>query len=103
MRDDRNDASGPCGGPIGFAGIAFVTNRCTRLDVRAEVEQGFEMPCVRSFPARQVEANEVPGLVGFGVDFRCEATARAPERLAFLPPFAPAAETWARTMVESNI
>jgi hypothetical protein len=32
-----------------------------------------------------------------------EAPARAAERLVVLPPFAPAAETWARTTVESNI
>jgi len=37
------------------------------------------------------------------VDFRRKATARPPEGLIFLPPFAPAAETCARTTVESNI
>ena len=37
------------------------------------------------------------------MDFRREPAARAAERLIFLPPFAPAAETWARTIVESNI
>jgi hypothetical protein len=37
------------------------------------------------------------------VDFRRESAARAAERLIVLPPFAPAAETWARTTVESNI
>ena len=37
------------------------------------------------------------------MDFRRETAARAAERLTVLPPFAPAAETWARTMVESNI
>jgi hypothetical protein len=31
-----------------------------------------------------------------------EAAARAAERLALLPPFAPAAETWARAVVLSN-
>jgi hypothetical protein len=37
------------------------------------------------------------------VDLGRESAARAPERLTVLPPVAPAAETWARTTVESNI
>ena len=37
------------------------------------------------------------------VDLGREAAARASERLILLPPFAPAAETCARTTVESNI
>src|SRR5262245_56266689 len=37
------------------------------------------------------------------VDFGREAATRAAERLIILPPLAPAAETWARTTVESNI
>jgi sugar lactone lactonase YvrE len=55
------------------------------------------------FAAGQVEGDDIPGGVRFCVDFRGEAAARAPERLAFLPPFAPAADTCARTTVESNI
>ena len=41
--------------------------------------------------------------IGLEMDFRREAAARPAERLIFLPPFAPAAETCARTTVESNI
>ncbi|KQP28804.1 hypothetical protein ASF27_20850 [Methylobacterium sp. Leaf102] len=37
------------------------------------------------------------------MDLRRETAPRATERLILLPPFAPAAETWARTTVESNI
>ena len=37
------------------------------------------------------------------MDLGREAAARAAERLIVLPPLAPAAETWARTTVESNI
>ena len=44
-----------------------------------------------------------PVEIDLEVDFRREAAARAAERLILLPPFAPAAETWARTTVESNI
>ena len=36
------------------------------------------------------------------MDFGREAAARAAERLALLPPFAPAAETWARAVVLSK-
>jgi hypothetical protein len=41
--------------------------------------------------------------VALQVDLGAEATTRATERLALLPPFAPAAETCARMMVLSNI
>jgi hypothetical protein len=37
------------------------------------------------------------------VDLGRKAPARAAQSLTGLPPFAPAAETWARTTVESNI
>jgi hypothetical protein len=40
--------------------------------------------------------------IGLEVDFGREAAARAAERLAVLPPFAPAAETWARAVVLSK-
>ena len=61
------------------------------------------MGCVRCLATGQIEGDDVAGTVRFGVDFGREPTARTAERLAFLPPFAPAAETCARTMVESNI
>jgi hypothetical protein len=41
--------------------------------------------------------------IGLQVNLGGEAATRAAERLIMLPPFAPAAETWARTTVESNI
>jgi hypothetical protein len=41
--------------------------------------------------------------IGLEVDFARESAPRAAERLIFLPPFAPAAETCARTTVLSNI
>src|ERR1700722_11685306 len=58
---------------------------------------------VEGFAAGQVEGDDVAGGVRFCVDFRGEAAARATERLPFLPPLAPAADTCARTIVESNI
>ena len=74
-----------------------------RLDVGAEIEKHREMRTVGLFAAGQIEGHDVAVLVGLEVDFRREAAARAPERLILPPPFAPAAETWARTTVESNI
>jgi hypothetical protein len=59
--------------------------------------------CVGGFAAGQVEGDDVPGGVRLCADFRGEAATRVPKRLLFLPPFAPAADTGARTMVESNI
>src|SRR6202045_3412039 len=61
------------------------------------------MTPVEGFAASQVEGDDVAGGVRFCVDFRGEAAARATERLPFLPPFAPTADTCARTIVESNI
>lgn len=58
---------------------------------------------VRLLPASQLEGEEVAVEVGLQMDLGGEATARAAERLTVLPPLAPAAETWARTIVESII
>jgi hypothetical protein len=41
--------------------------------------------------------------VALEVDFRAEPASGPAKRLILLPPFAPAAETWARTVVLSNI
>jgi hypothetical protein len=49
-----------------------------------------------------MELERVAVEVGFEVDFSREAAARAAERLVLLPPFAPAAETWARAVVLSK-
>jgi hypothetical protein len=73
------------------------------LNIRADVEQRFEMRRVGSLAAGQIESDDVARRVRLGVDFRGETAARATERLRFLPPLAPAADTCARTMVESNI
>ena len=103
MRDDRSDAALPRRFAVGFAGVAFVADDSARLNVGPDVEQDFEVTPVEGFAARQIEGDNVAGGVRFCVDFCGEAAARAAERLAFLPPFAPAADTCARTMVESNI
>jgi hypothetical protein len=103
VRDHRGDAASPRRGAIGLAGIAFVAQCGAWGDVRPYVEQGLESGCVRNLAAGQIERNDVARIVRLGVDFGREPATRAAERLALLPPFAPAAEIWARTMVESNI
>jgi hypothetical protein len=101
--NDGSDAARSRGVPIGLAGVAFVADDGAGLNVGPDIEQDFEVTPVEGFAAGQVEGDDIPGGVRFRVDFRGEAAARAPERLTFLPPFAPAADTCARTMVESNI
>ena len=91
--DDGSDAARSCGIPVGLAGVAFVADGGAGLNVGPNVEQGFEVTPVEGFATRQVEGDDIPGGVRFCVDFRSEAPTRTPERLAFLPPFAPAADT----------
>ena len=93
MGNDRSDAARPRCVPVGLAGVAFVADDGARLNVGSDVEQGFEVTPVKGFAAGQVEGDDVAGGVRFCVDFRGEAATRAPKRLLFLPPFAPAADT----------
>src|SRR5215217_667795 len=101
--NSRGDAALPSDGTIGLGVIAFVGQSHPRCDVRSEIEQGREPRTVAGLATRQTEGEWSPFEVALEVDFRREAASRAAERLARLPPFAPAAETWARTIVESNI
>jgi hypothetical protein len=50
-----------------------------------------------------MEGERSPIQVNLEVDLGRETAAGAAQRLTILPPFAPAAETCARTMVESSI
>ena len=101
--NSRGDAALPSDGTIGLGVIAFVGQSHPRCDVRSEIEQGREPRTVAGLATRQTEGEWSPFEVALEVDFRREAASRAAERLARLPPFAPAAETWARMTVESNI
>lgn len=101
--DDGSDAARSRGVPIGLAGIAFVADDGAGLNVGSDIEQGFEVAAIEGFATGQVEGDDISGGIRFCVDFRGETAARASERLSLLPPFAPAADTCARTMVESNI
>lgn len=103
VRDDRDDAALACRGAVGLAGIPLAADRIARIDIGAEVEQDFEVRRVALLATGQVEGDGMAVDVCFQVDFGGEAAARSTERLSLLPPFAPAAETWARTTVLSNI
>ena len=61
------------------------------------------MSAVADLATGQMECDRQAAEIGLEVDFGRESAARAAERLILLPPFAPTAETWARTTVLSNI
>ena len=92
VRDDRSDAARSRGIPVGLAGVAFIADDGARPKVGSDVEQGFEATPVEGFAAGQVEGDDVPGSVRFCLDLGGEPALRAPKRLVFLPPFAPAAD-----------
>ena len=91
-----------CGSPVRFAVIAFVGDDSARRDIRPDGHQRLELGGVGFLATRQIEGNRELE-IGFQVYLRRKAATRAAQRLVFLPPFAPAAETWARTIVLSNI
>ncbi len=103
VRDDRDDAALASRRPVGLAGIALVADSSPRIGVGAKAKKDREVRCVAFLPAGQVESDGMPVEVGLQMDLGGEAAARSAERVPRLPPFAPAAETWARTTVESNI
>jgi hypothetical protein len=88
---------------VGFGVVSLVGQRRPGFDIGADVEQGFELRAVTGLAAGEMELERIAFEVGLEVDFRRESAARATERMTVLPPFAPAAETWARTTVLSNI
>jgi hypothetical protein len=57
--DDGSDAARSRGVPVGLAGVAFVADDGARLNVRSDVEQGFEVTPVEGFAAGQVEGDDV--------------------------------------------
>ena len=102
MLFNRCDAARKCRRPVGLAVISLIRHRDTRADVGTDVERGLELCAVAGVAAGQMEVERVAVEIGLEVDFGREAATRAAERLALLPPFAPAAETWARAVVLSK-
>jgi hypothetical protein len=103
VRDHRADAPLARRGTVALGVITFVGHGGAGRDVRPEVEQDLKLAAVARLTRGQVEGERQAIEVDLEVDLGREAAARAAERLARLPPLAPAAETWARTAVESNI
>lgn len=102
-RNGGCDAAGSGERPVGLGVIALVGEHRARFHIGTEIQQQFEQRAVAGLAAGQVEGDRLAVEVALEVYFGGEAAARATEGVAFLPPFAPAAETWARTTVESNI
>ena len=102
-RDDRANAALAGRRAVRFAVVSLVGQRRARRDVGAEVEQGLELAAVAGLAAGEAEGDRLAAEVGLEMALGREPAPRAAERLAVLPPLAPAAETWARTTVLSNI
>jgi len=101
-RDDRGDAARASCHSVGAAVVSLVGHRDTRTDVGSDIERGLELGGIAGFAAGQVEVERVAVEIGLEVNFGREAATRAANGLALLPPFAPAAETWARAVVLSK-
>ena len=101
--DDGADAAAARRLAVGPGVVALVAEHGAGRDVRADVEQELEIAAVAGFAPGQMKGQRQPVEIGLQVDFGGKPAARAAERLALLPPFAPAAETCARTTVESTI
>jgi hypothetical protein len=103
VRNDGADAAPACPLAVCLAVIALVGDHRPGRDVRADIEQGLEIAAVAGLTAGQVKGQGQPVQIALQVDLGGKSAARTAERLALVPPFAPAAETWARTIVESTI
>jgi hypothetical protein len=71
-----------------------------RFGERAE---GFELRAVGRLAAREVEGEREALGITETVNFTGEPAPRAAKSLVTRPPFAPAADTWPRTIVESTL
>ena len=103
VRNDRADAALACCLPVGLGIIPFVSQDGARGDVRTDVEQDLELTAVTGLAPGHMDCQRVTIKVSLHVDLGRETAAGATQSLALLPPLAPAAETWARTTVLSNI
>ena len=103
VRDGGADAAPARRLSVGLGVVTLIAENRSRGDVRADVEQDLEVAAVAGLATGQVEGQRQTVEIELQVDFAGKPAARATESLPFLPPFAPAAETWARTIVESTI
>ena len=86
----------------GVGVIAFVGEEIARLHITERVDV-FERGAVRRFARREVEGERDSFGVTETMNFTGEPAPRAAKSLFASPPFAPAAETWPRTVVESML
>ena len=83
-----------------FEIVAFVGESGARIEIRTDVEKRLKVAAITGFTAGEMEGNWQATEVGLQVDLGRETATRAAKRLIMLPPFAPAAETWARATVK---
>lgn len=89
-------------GAVALRVAAFAGEGRPRPEVGTDVQQRLERAAVARRAAGQRESKGPAGEVGLDVDLGREPAARAAERLTVLPPWAPAAETRARSTVEAD-
>ena len=101
-RYDGCDAACEWRRPVVLAVTSFVRDRDARAGVRADVEPSLELGAVTDLATGQVEVERIAAEIDLEVAFGRKAAARTAKRLAPLPPFAPAVETWERAVVLSK-
>ena len=85
-----------------IAVVALVGDQVAGLDF-GERAECFELRAVGRFAAGEVEGEREAGGITETVNFTGEPAPRAAKSLFASPPFAPAADTWPRTVVESML
>ena len=88
--------------PNGVAVVALVGDQVSGPRIRERAER-FELRAVGGFPSCEVEGEREAGGITETMNFTGEPAPRAAKSLFASPPFAPAAETWPRTVVESML
>lgn len=89
-------------GADGVAVIALVPEHGLGRALR-QVDQRFVGRAVRRFASREVEGEWSAAGISETMNLTGEPAPRAAKRLFASPPFAPAADTWPRTVVESML
>ena len=82
--------------------VALVGDQVAGLDFGERAER-FELRAVGRFAAGEMEGEREAGGITETVNFTGEPAPRAAKSLFASPPFAPAADTWPRTVVESML
>ena len=112
LRDDGGDAATAEVLADRAAGVATIGEQSlwstaraagARSPDRTRLHQGLERGLLVALAGRQDEGDGSPVPLAAHMELRAEAAPRAAERLALLPPLAPAAWRWARMLVPSII